>query len=43
MDAVVLRWPDGRSRGFGYVTFSEAQGAQCALNDAHQAAVKSSM
>mmetsp|Transcript_36975 Transcript_36975/g.82677 ORF Transcript_36975/g.82677 Transcript_36975/m.82677 type:complete len:451 (+) Transcript_36975:61-1413(+) len=36
VDAVVLRWPDGRSRGFGYVTFSEAQGAQSALNDAHQ-------
>ncbi|CAE7779708.1 Rbp6 [Symbiodinium pilosum] len=36
VDAVVLRWPDGRSRGFGYVTFSEAQGAQGALNDAHQ-------
>ncbi|CAJ1415776.1 unnamed protein product, partial [Effrenium voratum] len=30
------RWPDGRSRGFGYVTFSEAQGAQGALNDSHQ-------
>ncbi|CAE7432971.1 Rbp6 [Symbiodinium sp. CCMP2592] len=36
VDAVVLRWPDGRSRGFGYVTFSEVQGAQAALNDAHQ-------
>jgi len=36
VDAVVLRWPDGRSRGFGYVTFSEAQGAQGALNDSHQ-------
>eukprot|EP00931_Biecheleriopsis_adriatica_P085385 TRINITY_DN5978_c0_g1_i1.p1 TRINITY_DN5978_c0_g1~~TRINITY_DN5978_c0_g1_i1.p1 ORF type:complete len:468 (+),score=114.28 TRINITY_DN5978_c0_g1_i1:79-1404(+) len=36
VDAVVLRWPDGRSRGFGYVTFAEAQGAQAALQEQHQ-------
>ncbi|CAK9019367.1 RNA-binding protein Musashi homolog Rbp6 [Durusdinium trenchii] len=28
VDAVVLRWPDGRSRGFGYVTFSEERGTE---------------
>lgn len=36
VDAVVLRWPDGRSRGFGYVTFAEAQGAFLALQEPHQ-------
>lgn len=37
VDAVVLRWPDGRSRGFGYVTFSEANGAFMVLQeDQHQ-------
>jgi len=30
MDAVVLRWPDGRSRGFGYVTFVTAEAAAAA-------------
>jgi RNA recognition motif-containing protein len=36
VDAVVLRWPDGRSRGFGYVTFSEANAASQALRIQHQ-------
>jgi len=36
VDAVVLRWPDGRSRGFGYVTFSEAGAAAAALRVSHQ-------
>jgi len=36
VDAVVLRWPDGRSRGFGYVTFSEAVAASAALRISHQ-------
>jgi len=36
VDAVVLRWPDGRSRGFGYVTFADAQGAWLALQDPHE-------
>mmetsp|Transcript_101009 Transcript_101009/g.263836 ORF Transcript_101009/g.263836 Transcript_101009/m.263836 type:complete len:457 (-) Transcript_101009:140-1510(-) len=31
VDAVVLRWPDGRSRGFGYVTFAEANPANAAI------------
>mmetsp|Transcript_113731 Transcript_113731/g.322060 ORF Transcript_113731/g.322060 Transcript_113731/m.322060 type:complete len:374 (-) Transcript_113731:43-1164(-) len=34
-DAVVLRWPDGRPRGFGYVTFVDASAAQAALSTAH--------
>jgi len=36
VDAVVLRWPDGRSRGFGYVTFAEASAASTALRASHQ-------
>lgn len=36
VDAVVLRWPDGRSRGFGYVTFADAHAAHCTLQQAHQ-------
>mmetsp|Transcript_13759 Transcript_13759/g.25204 ORF Transcript_13759/g.25204 Transcript_13759/m.25204 type:complete len:424 (+) Transcript_13759:73-1344(+) len=36
VDAVVLRWPDGRSRGFGYVTFAQAESAAVALGQAHQ-------
>jgi len=36
VDSVVLRWPDGRSRGFGYVTFADIQGAQAALQESHQ-------
>jgi len=36
VDAVVLRWPDGRSRGFGYVTFSSASAAAVALCCSHQ-------
>lgn len=36
VDAVVLRWPDGRSRGFGYVTFADATAASVALRQAHQ-------
>lgn len=35
-DAVVLRWPDGRSRGFGYVTFAGAAAATAVLKDAHK-------
>lgn len=34
-DAVVLRWPDGRSRGFGYVTFSCPAAASAALSRTH--------
>lgn len=36
VDAVVLRWPDGRSRGFGYVTFAETAAASLALKESHQ-------
>merc|ERR1719362_1367358 len=36
VDAVVLRWPDGRSRGFGYVTFSDTAAAAAALRVSHQ-------
>jgi hypothetical protein len=36
VDAVVLRWPDGRSRGFGYVTFADVASASAALREAHQ-------
>lgn len=36
VDAVVLRWPDGRSRGFGYVTFAEASAAAVALREKHK-------
>merc|ERR1719343_457608 len=36
VDAVVLRWPDGRSRGFGYVTFAEASAANTVLRATHQ-------
>mmetsp|Transcript_42727 Transcript_42727/g.117959 ORF Transcript_42727/g.117959 Transcript_42727/m.117959 type:complete len:407 (+) Transcript_42727:86-1306(+) len=36
VDAVVLRWPDGRSRGFGYVTFGDAESASVALGQTHQ-------
>jgi len=35
VDAVVLRWPDGRSRGFGYVTFAKAEAAAAALQPKH--------
>jgi len=35
VDAVVLRWPDGRSRGFGYVTFATTASASSVLKDAH--------
>lgn len=35
VDAVVLRWPDGRSRGFGYVTFGDAGEAARALQKNH--------
>jgi len=35
VDAVVLRWPDGRSRGFGYVTFSDTAAASTALQASH--------
>lgn len=34
-DAVVLRWPDGRSRGFGYVTYSCPSAASAALSHRH--------
>jgi len=36
VDAVVLRWPDGRSRGFGYVTFSDAAAVAAAMRCSHQ-------
>lgn len=35
LDAVVLRWPDGRSRGFGYVTFADVVSASAALREGH--------
>jgi hypothetical protein len=35
VDAVVLRWPDGRSRGFGYVTFADVSGAASVMDEAH--------
>jgi len=35
VDAVVLRWPDGRSRGFGYVTFADASAAASMLQEKH--------
>lgn len=35
VDAVVLRWPDGRSRGFGYVTFADALAAASVLQEQH--------
>jgi len=38
VDAVVLRWPDGRSRGFGYVTFMDADSAASVLKETHQIA-----
>lgn len=36
VDAVVLRWPDGRSRGFGYVTYSDVASAVAAMLETHQ-------
>lgn len=36
VDAVVLRWPDGRSRGFGYVTFCDVASAAAAMLETHQ-------
>jgi len=38
VDAVVLRWPDGRSRGFGYVTFSDTAAVAAAMRVSHQMA-----
>jgi len=35
VDAVVLRWPDGRSRGFGYVTFADVGSASTTLRTTH--------
>jgi len=35
LDAVVLRGPDGRSRGFGYVTFATPGAAAAALQTTH--------
>merc|ERR1719281_1124745 len=35
VDAVVLRWPDGRSRGFGYVTFADSVAAASVLKETH--------
>lgn len=35
VDAVVLRWPDGRSRGFGYVTFADSSAAAAVLRETH--------
>mmetsp|Transcript_97869 Transcript_97869/g.281159 ORF Transcript_97869/g.281159 Transcript_97869/m.281159 type:complete len:433 (-) Transcript_97869:126-1424(-) len=34
-DTVVLRWPDGRSRGFGYVAFADATGPEAVLATVH--------
>mmetsp|Transcript_21485 Transcript_21485/g.56024 ORF Transcript_21485/g.56024 Transcript_21485/m.56024 type:complete len:409 (+) Transcript_21485:138-1364(+) len=34
-DAVVLQWADGRSRGFGYVTFEEASAVAAVLRTRH--------
>jgi len=36
VDAVVLRWPDGRSRGFGYVTFCDVASAAAAMLESHE-------
>jgi RNA recognition motif-containing protein len=36
IDAVVLQWPDGRSRGFGYVTFADTASAQASLKLEHE-------
>lgn len=36
VDAVVLRWPDGRSRGFGYVTLADGAAVSAVLNENHQ-------
>lgn len=36
VDAVVLRWPDGRSRGFGYVTFADIASAAAAIEEPHE-------
>jgi len=36
VDTVVLRWPDGRSRGFGYVFFADAAAANAALGEMHK-------
>lgn len=36
VDAVVLRWPDGRSRGFGYVTFADLAAASAAIRESHE-------
>jgi len=35
LDVVVLRSPDGRSRGFGYVTFATTEAAAAALQSTH--------
>jgi len=35
VDSVVLRWPDGRSRGFGYVTFADSSAAAGVLKETH--------
>jgi len=34
-DAVVLRWPDGRPRGFGYITFVSSTGVNAVLQESH--------
>jgi len=36
VDAVVLRWPDGRSRGFGYVTLGDGVAVAAVLRETHQ-------
>lgn len=38
VDAVVLRWPDGRSRGFGYVTFTTDTAVAAVLSQTHRVA-----
>jgi len=36
VDAVVLRWPDGRSRGFGYVTLTDSVAVAAVLKQTHK-------
>merc|ERR1719336_1441755 len=35
VDTVVLRWTDGRSRGFGYVTFAEVESITAVMQEQH--------
>lgn len=36
VDTIVMRWTDGRSRGFGYVTFSEAEPLNAVMAQRHE-------